>query len=112
MISSFSDMSCIALGFLGLGPGVQGSVVYGSIWTQPLWRIVIACGLLGGFLMNSKMVIWMSLFLSWPTLLKWAATGLSRSPLLMSPKWPVNLSLKRSSVWPTYCMLHALHVIA
>lgn len=77
-----------------------------------LWRIVIACGLLGVFLMNSRTVIWMSSFLLCPIFVKWAATGLFGSPLLMSPKCPTNLSFRRSSVCPTYCMPHLWQVMA
>ena len=86
-----------------------------SVWVHlnsTLWRIAIACGLLRGFLMNFKTVIWMSSFLVWPGLVKCNATSLLGSFFLMSPKWPTNLSIRRSSVWPTFCRPQTWQVMA
>ena len=36
VVRSIFGVSCIAWGFLGLSPVVQGLVVYGSIWIYPV----------------------------------------------------------------------------
>jgi len=62
------------------------------------WRIREACGLLGGVLMNSKMVILTSSMPLWSPLEKCCGIGLSWWLLVMPPKCPTKRSLRHSRV--------------
>ena len=85
------------------------------VWVQFLstrWRMIAACGLLGGILMNSRMLILTSSMPWWSFCEKCLGIGLVWSPLVIPPKWSTNLSFSLSRVCPTYCIPHLLHVAA
>ena len=69
-----------------------------------------ASGLLGAFLINSTTDISMSLIPLWSRLEKCLPKALVWSFVMISWKWPANLSLILNMVCPTYCILQILHV--
>ena len=85
------------------------------MWVQFLYTLSLimdACGLLGGILMNLRIVILTSSMPLWFPCEKCFPKGFSCLALFMSPKCPMNLFLRRRRVCPTYWRLQLLQVTA
>ena len=86
-----------------------------STWVQcrsTLSLMPMDWGQRGGFLMNSRTLMFRSLCPLWGCVEKCFPTLLSCIPKSMSRRWWTNLSFRRNIVCPTYCMPQRLHVMA